>query len=330
MEFNELAPLIKPCFSHSISKSKAKTVKKMFELITNYDPDDVKPYDLADVTLRNYYNNGKISDLASKVWKHLDRTDFDRAISEASLDARTSLANSIKAGHYTEKRVDRGTVAHICTDLFIKIITEAAGQSTIKNKKSFPTAMESKIDIRAGQHQSIEYIKEKNVLRVDGIDYPIPPELSDDDANIAIIFPYKSALYELYTSKLGKKINDKNFMREATSYEVHHFERQQRDFTDAAWYEHALRDTVDDFDYQFSLLKKDAYDGIEETYFNDEYGENGMKRLREVQSKITTITLNLSNLKNIDNILSNNIKKGLCHLMVNDGKIKSWVKIDEN
>ena len=55
-----------------------------------------------------------------------------------------------------------------------------------------------------------------------------------------------------------------------------------------------------------------------------------MKRLREVQSKITTITLNLSNLKNIDNILSNNIKKGLCHLMVNDGKIKSWVKIDEN
>lgn len=101
-------------------------------------------------------------------------------------------------------------------------------------------------------------------------------------------------------------------------------------FNDAAWYEHSLRDTVADFDHQFSLLKKDAYYGIEETYYDDEYGNNGMKRLREVQNKIITITLDLSNLKNIDNILSNNIKKGLCHLMVNDQTIKSWVDTDED
>ena len=91
-----------------------------------------------------------------------------------------------------------------------------------------------------------------------------------------------------------------------------------------------MRDTVADFDHRFSLLKKDAYYGIEETYYDDEYGNNGMKRLREVQNKIITITLDLSNLKNIDNILSNNIKKGLCHLMVNDQTIKSWVDTDED
>ena len=34
------------------------------------------------------------------------------------------------------------------------------------------------------------------------------------------------------------------------------------------------------------------------------------------------------NLKNIDNILGNDTKKGLCHVLVNDGKIKSWVKVD--
>lgn len=302
----------------------------MFELITDYGPDDKKPYDLADVTLRNYFNNGNIKNLASQVWNHIDRIKFEQVIDEASDDARTSLATSIKNGHYTTKRVDRGTVARICTDLFTEIINEAAGQTANKNKKSFPTARESKIDIRTGQHQSIEYIKEKNVLRVDGEDYPISPELSNEDSDISVELPYKSALYEIYTIKLGKEINDQNLKHEAPRNIVNHFNRQQRNFNDAAWYEHSLRDTVADFDNQFRLLKKDAYDGIEETYFNDEYGNNGMKRLREVQGKITTITLNLSNLKNIDNILSNNIKKGLCHLMVNDKWIKSWVDINEN
>ena len=329
MKFNELAPLVRPCFSHNVAKSKAKTVKKMFELITNYGDDEEKPYDLAEVTLRNYFNNGKIDDLASKVWNRLDRTEFEQAIKDASDDARTSLATSIKNGRYTTKRVDRGTVAHVCADLFMEIIGEAAGQTAIKNKKSFPITRESKIDIRTGQHQSIEYIKEKNVIRVDGVDYPIPPELADEEANITLELPYKSALYEIYTVKLGKKINDQNLKHEAPRNIVNHFDRQQRDFNDAAWYEHSLRDTVVDFDKQFSLLKKDAYGGIEETYYNDEYGKNGMKRLREVQDKIITITLDLSNLKNIDNILSNNIKKGLCHLMVNDKLIKSWVDINE-
>lgn len=235
MKFNELAPLVQPCFSHDVAKSKAKTVRKMFELITMYDSDEEKPYDLADVTLRNYFNNGKIDDLASKVWNRLDRIKFEQAIDSASDDARTSLATSIKDGHYTTRRVDRGTIAHVCTNLFIEIISEAAGQTTTKNKKSFPkTSRESKIDIRTGQHQSIEYIKDKNVIRVDGVDHPVPPELTNEESNIALELPYKSALYEIYTIKLGKQINDQNLKQEAPRNVVNHFERQQRDFNDAA------------------------------------------------------------------------------------------------
>ena len=109
----------------------------MFELITNYKDNEEKPYDLADATLRNYFNNGKINDLAIKIWNHLDRIKFEQAINRASDDARTTLATSIKNGRYTTKRVDRGTVAHVCTDLFIGIIDEAAGQIAPKNKKSF-------------------------------------------------------------------------------------------------------------------------------------------------------------------------------------------------
>lgn len=80
----------------------------MFELITNYKDNEEKPYDLADATLRNYFNNGKINDLAIKIWNHLDRIKFEQAINRASDDARTTLATSIKNGRYTTKRVDRG------------------------------------------------------------------------------------------------------------------------------------------------------------------------------------------------------------------------------
>lgn len=262
------------------------------------------------------------------IWLRLDRTGFEQAIEEASDDARTTLATSIKNGRYTTKRVDRGTVAHVCTDLFIEIIGEAAGQIAPKNKKAFPEQI-GKARLIFVQVNT-KYIKDKNVIRVDGVDHPISPELADGGSSMTSELPYKSALYEIYTVKLGKKINNQNMKQEAPKNIVSHFDRQQRDFNDAAWYEHSLRDTVADFDNQFSLLKQDAYDGIEETYYNDEYGTNGMKRLREVQDKIITITLDLSNLKNIDNILSNNIKKGLCHLMVNDKLIKSWVDINED
>ncbi len=156
------------------------------------------------------------------------------------------------------------------------------------------------------------------------MDHPISPELADEGTGMTSELPYKSALYEIYTVKLGKKINDQNMKQEAPRNIASHFDRQQRDFNDAAWYEHSLRDTVADFDNQFSLLKKDAYDGIEETYYNDEYGNNGMKRLREVQNKIITITLDLSNLKNIDNILSNNIKKGHFDRQQRDFNDAAW------
>lgn len=42
LKFNELAPLFKLCFNHGIAKSKAQTVKKMFELITSYGPNEKK------------------------------------------------------------------------------------------------------------------------------------------------------------------------------------------------------------------------------------------------------------------------------------------------
>lgn len=83
-----------------------------------------------------------------------------------------------------------------------------------------------------------------------------------------------------------------------------------------------------DFDNQYDLLKQDVYEGIEPVYHDEDFGTDGMKRLKKVHQQVVVLQLDRSNLKNIDNILGNDTKEGLCHVLVNDGKIKSWVKVD--
>ncbi len=45
--------MVKLFFRCNITKSKAKIVKKLFELISSYGPDEQNPYDFYDVTHKN-------------------------------------------------------------------------------------------------------------------------------------------------------------------------------------------------------------------------------------------------------------------------------------
>ena len=45
--------------------------------------------------------------------------------------------------------------------------------------------------------------------------------------------------------------------------------------------------------------------------------------------KITSTTLTKSALVNIIGLISNLEKKGICHMLVNDERIRSWVVIDD-
>lgn len=110
--------------------------------------------------------------------------------------------------------------------------------------------------------------------------------------------------------------------------------RYRRDFTsqrssyyEAEWLHHSVRDVFDGGEEKFEALKKDAYDGIESTYLQDY--DNGFQRLQEVLDKITNTTLDTSSIDRIKSLMKNVHKKGICHILVNDGTINSWVDIDE-
>ena len=52
---------------------------------------------------------------------------------------------------------------------------------------------------------------------------------------------------------------------------------------------------------------------------------DGYERLLAVLEKITSTTLDLTVLSQIRNLIGNLEKKGICHVLVNDETIKSWV-----
>ncbi len=105
------------------------------------------------------------------------------------------------------------------------------------------------------------------------------------------------------------------------------FDQQRKAYYSIESIVRGFRDVYDESDKQVQILKEEVYEGIYEVYMGDY--ENGCERLRQVLIKITSTTLDKSTLSHIKNLIGNLEKKGLCHLLVNDNVIHSWVNIDE-
>ena len=69
-----------------------------------------------------------------------------------------------------------------------------------------------------------------------------------------------------------------------------------------------------------------AYAGIEEVYWSAY--KNGFERLNAVLSQIASTSLNKSALVHITNLIGTLEKKGICHILVNNERIGSWVNTD--
>lgn len=105
------------------------------------------------------------------------------------------------------------------------------------------------------------------------------------------------------------------------------FSSQRKAYYAAESVRRSVRDAIDDGDHQFELLEDEAYAGIEETYWSDY--KNGHKRLNAVFGQITSVAWNKSALFYITNLIGALEKKGICHILVNNEKIGSWVHTDE-
>ena len=138
--------------------------------------------------------------------------------------------------------------------------------------------------------------------------------------------PYINALCEVYSEQLDKDVSP-GATGDLPDKLRRHLETQRQAYFEAKSIQHSVRDAFVDGERQFDALKDDAFDGIEMVYFDEEY-ETGYARLKDVLKKITDTELTKSNLVNIKGLITNQSRKGVCHILVDDERIKSWVNID--
>lgn len=154
----------------------------------------------------------------------------------------------------------------------------------------------------------------------------LPVQLVPQSELVSHELPYINALCEVYAEKIRQEVSPASIDTLPPMYK-RHFAEQRKAYYSAESVHRSVREVFADGEQQFSALKDDAYDGIEPTYYDDNYA-TGYDRLRAVLEKITSTTLTKSALVNIVGLISNLEKKGVCHMLVNDERIRSWVVID--
>lgn len=256
------------------------------------------------------------------VHANLDKSRFLEAAAELPFDARKNLcADLAKYGvNCTTDNVDE-----TCAEIFCSIIKAELQKLPGVEINFLEGRNEVGEVIPAVPIHPTQYANGSVYLLSGEIIKLHPALIPHEDINEATL-PYINALCEVYSERLAKDVTPKT-TGELPEKLQRHLELQRQAYFDAKSIERSVRDAFVDGERQFDALKDDAYDGIEMVYF-DENHETGYVRLQEVLKKITSTELAKSNLVNIKGLITNKTRKGVCHILVDDARIKSWVNTD--
>lgn len=147
----------------------------------------------------------------------------------------------------------------------------------------------------------------------------IPPDdVADEELR------YISELLAAYADALGRDVLTQSNLSDPKLQRFQKdFSKQRKDFYAAETIRRASRDSLATYGIEaFQSLKDETYAGIEDML--DNYYENGFLRLKAVMERVGILTLSKSMLLKIPNWVGIEERKGICHFLVNDGKVQ-WV-----
>ena len=253
-----------------------------------------------------------------------DKSRFLEAADAIPFDARRELCDKL-AKHDIQCTTDN--VGETCAEIFRELVDAAWN----KLEGISPSPFERRNDvgevIPPVPISPVRY-SDGTIYMEDGTRIRLSKSLmpnSDEEINNRHL-PYIQALCELYAEKTGESITPDDMSRLSSSLQKH-LERQRTSYFNAKSIQHSVRDTFADGEKQFDALKDDTYEGIEMVYYNDSH-ETGYDRLQAVLEKATNSELAESNLMNVKGLITNQSRKGVCHILVDDERIKSWVDTD--
>ena len=157
-------------------------------------------------------------------------------------------------------------------------------------------------------------------IRFGGRRFSLPTILTPTDTIELNEMPYISALLEAYSDELNIKIDTTKSLEAYSAY-FNHLNRQRKDYYSTETIRRFVRDTLTD-SRQFDILKEEIYNGIIDTH-EQEY-DSGYKRLVADLQQATVINTSKSMLDSKLRCIGNSERKGACHMLVNDNKLR-WV-----
>lgn len=280
-------------------------------------------YELGKSTKEAYYS-GRLpisQKKAAAITPRIDEAKFADFVSTYSFDALNHMKDKMAEFEFD---VDPSEVGQACANILAQIIRRRAeGLSddvTILNYQR----MEAGKKLKNIAPATIERRGDK--LHISGEIITIHQALVPDDVGKHEL-DYIRALYEAYAQKLNRETFTADDIPSLPKRYAQNYKEQRIAYYSAVSIERSVRDIFDDGEDEFDRLKEDAWHGINTTYWKDY--EDGYTRLNAVLEKITSTTLDSSVLSQMRNLIGNLEKKGICHILVNDGVIESWVNVDE-
>ncbi len=143
------------------------------------------------------------------------------------------------------------------------------------------------------------------------------PELPEEKEN-----EYVTALLSVYTQKTSKKIESLNDLDEFPIYQTE-IQAHREYFYSAESILHKVRKFFYDAENEFSTLKSEIFDSIKLDIIRSY--PDGYEKLNDIMHTVIVISLSKSYFSKPGNgIVGNGERRGVVHMLVNDGKVR-WL-----
>jgi hypothetical protein len=318
----ELSNYLKMLYSYvGDGKNEVEYMRELFDhLIDDTHPDVVNPlYDLTPDYLNRIYNGRAelAKSRAAKILSNLDELKYANFINEKlTIDANTNLKKEIDS---FDLKLENEEVPEQCGEIIVEILKEIS-RKTKRKGTSESVLQKEKTELSKVPLPSV-FVKDSKIY-IGNQSFNLHNKIEPPSEIEPVELPYIEALLSAYAHAEHLESVTKESLPDLPKKYIKNFIEQRENYYNIDSIFHSVREVFEDGEEDFNRLKEDTYDGISDTCWED-YSD-GYKRLIAVLRHATVITLSKSYLSQITNLIGNSEKKGICHLLVNDGKIK-WV-----
>lgn len=217
-------------------------------------------------------------------------------------------------------------LGYACADLFIQILKDIVDGNEISSPVLSNTLPAPPLDKPVSiPSSSVYYDEVDGKIHIGSIGISIPKELVPPKDIAPEEETYVRELLAAYADAEKRGILTQAELDSLPSKYKRNFSDQRINYYSAVRIERFVRESIANGEDEARKWKDGTFDYIKDTLWDDY--DDGYKRLVAVMKKVVDSSTT-SVVSSFDNLISAKEKKGACHLLVNDGKMK-WVDEDD-